>query len=305
MTTYFQLQFKMLNRRLIDFGLALLIAYTLIPFIFVLVSNYLFSKTDYASYIYILIAWSFVSKLNETARNDFLKSIFDKKKYFKLRIIENLIYATPFVLFTIYKQEFLATLILIISTLFLAIFNFNTRLNFTIPTPFGKKPFEFTVGFRDTFFVFPFAYLLAFIAVKVGNFNLGIFAILVISLVCCSYYSKIENEYYVWNFSLSPKEFLLEKIKIALFNFTILVLPIIILLSLFFFDQVDFIIGSILLCYAYLVMIIYAKYVSFPYNKNLTHGLIIASTFIFPPIILIVIPFFYFQSIKRLNTILE
>lgn len=305
MINYFQLQFKILNRQLIDFGLALLIAYIVIPSVFVLLSSYLFSKTAFAGYVYILIAWSFISKLNEKARNDFLKSIFDKKKYFKLRIIENLIFATPFILFAIYKQEILIALILITSPLFLVVFNFNTRLNFTVPTPFGKKPFEFTVGFRNTFFVFPFAYLLAFIAVKVSNFNLGIFAILVIGLICCSYYSKIENEYYVWNFSLSPKEFLLKKIKIALFNYTLLVIPAITLLSIFFFDQVDFIIGSVLLCYAYLVMVIYAKYVSFPNDKNLTHGIIVVSTFIFPPIILIVIPFFYFQSIKRLNTILE
>ena len=65
---------------MIDFGLPLLIGYALLPFVFVLLSNYLFEKTEFANYAYGLFALSFVLKLSETRRNDFLKSIFNKKK---------------------------------------------------------------------------------------------------------------------------------------------------------------------------------------------------------------------------------
>jgi len=78
MKEYFQLQFKMLNRKMIDFGIPLLIGYTLLPLTFILLSNYLFEKTEYANYLYALIALSFVSKLSEPKRNDFLKSIFNR-----------------------------------------------------------------------------------------------------------------------------------------------------------------------------------------------------------------------------------
>ena len=50
---------------------------------------------------------------------------------------------------------------------------FQTNFNLTIPTPFSKKPFEFSTGFRRSFFMFPIAYILTFIAIRVDNFNLA------------------------------------------------------------------------------------------------------------------------------------
>jgi hypothetical protein len=305
MKEYFKLQFRLLNRKMIDFGLPLLIGYTLIPFIFILISNYLFTKTEFASYLYGFIALGFVSRLSEPKRNDFLKSIFNKRKYQKLRAIENLIISLPFLIFLVYKGMFLVAIALILLAVSITLLNFNTSLNFTIPTPFGKKPFEFTVGFRKTFFVFPIAYFLAYISIEVGNFNLGVFSMILIGIICFSYYSKLENEYFVWNFNLSSKEFLLEKIKICLVNFTLLTLPIFIALSIFFFNEVDILLLFFLLCYLYLVTIIVAKYSSFPNEMNITQGILIAVSFMFPPLLLLVIPHFYSRSIKRLNTILE
>lgn len=305
MKEYFLLQFKMLNRRMIDFGLPLLIGYILLPLVFLLLSNYLFEKTEFANYIYILLSISFVSKLNEPKRNDFLKSIFNKKKYRNLRIVENIMYCIPFTLFLVYKNQFIFSGILNILVILMTVFNFSTNVNVTIPTPFGKKPFEFTVGFRKTFYVFPIAYLLTYISISVGNFNLGIFSMLLIGLICFSYYSKIENEYFVWNFNLSSKEFLLEKTKTCLLYFTLLVVPIMIALSISFVDEIAIVMIFFLLCYIYLAAIIFAKYSSFPNEMNMSQGILIAMSFMFPPMLLIIIPFFYSKSIKKLNTILH
>lgn len=305
MKEYFQLQFKILNRRMIDFGLPLLIGYTLLPFIFVLLSNYLFEKTEFANYIYGLFALSLISKLSEPKRNDFLKSIFNKGKYKKLRILENIIYCLPFTLYLTYQKQFVFSAILNLCVIIIMLFNFSTNLNVTIPTPFSKKPFEFTVGFRKTFYVFPIAYFLTYISISIGNFNLGVFSMLLIALTCFSYYSKIENEYFVWNYNLSSKEFLIEKTKTCLIFFTLLSLPIIIALSISFFIEIDILIVFLLLCYAYLTTIIFAKYSSFPDEMNMSQGILIAISFMFPPILLIFIPLFYSQSIKKLNTILN
>jgi hypothetical protein len=305
MKEYFKLQFRLLNRKMIDFGLPLLIGYTLIPFIFILMSNYLFSKTEFASYLYGFIAIGFVSKLSDAKRNDFLKSIFNKKNYLKLRAIENLIYSLPFLIFLVYKGLFIVSLALCLLAILITFLNFNANLNVTIPTPFGKKPFEFIVGFRKTFIVFPIAYFLTYISIEVGNFNLGVFSLVLIGIVCFSYYSKVENEYFVWNFNLSSKEFLVEKIKTCMINFTLLSSPIIIALSVFFFNEIDILLVFFLLCYLYLVTIIFAKYSSFPKEMNVTQGLLIAVSFMFPPILLFIIPHFYSRSIKQLNTILE
>ncbi|MFB1041191.1 MAG: ABC transporter permease, partial [Polaribacter sp.] len=177
--------------------------------------------------------------------------------------------------------------------------------NVTIPTPFSKKPFEFTVGFRKTFYVFPIAYFLTYISVSVGNFNLGVFSMLLIGITCFSYHSKTENEYFVWNYNLSSKEFLLKKIKTCLTYFSVLSLPIIITLGISFFNQIDILIVFIFLSYAYLTAIIFAKYSSFPNEINMSQVILIGLSFIFPPILLIFIPLFYSQSIKKLNTILN
>ncbi|MBT7816263.1 MAG: ABC transporter permease, partial [Polaribacter sp.] len=156
-----------------------------------------------------------------------------------------------------------------------------------------------------TFYVFPIAYFLTYISVSVGNFNLGIFSMLLIGIICFSYYSKIENDYFVWNYNLSSKEFLLEKMKTCLTYFSILSLPIIITLGISFFNQIDILIVFIFLCYAYLTTIIFAKYSSFPNEMNMSKVILIGLSFMFPPILLIFIPLFYSQSIKKLNTILN
>ena len=305
MKEYFLLQFKMLNRKMIDFGLPLLIGYALLLFVFVLLSNYLFGKTEFAVYAYGLIAFSFISKLSEPRRNDFLKSVYNKYNYKKLRILENILYCLPFTLFLIYKKQFIFSIIINFFVVLITLFNFSTNLNITIPTPFSKKPFEFTVGFRKTFYVFPIAYFLTYISVSVGNFNLGVFSMLLIGITCFSYHSKTENEYFVWNYNLSSKEFLLKKTKTCLTYFSILSLPIIISLGISFFNQINILIVFILLSYAYLTAIIFAKYSSFPNDMSLSQVILIGLSFMFPPILLIFIPLFYSQSIKKLNTILN
>ena len=184
-------------------------------------------------------------------------------------------------------------------------FDFNTNLNVTIPSAFSKKPFEFTVGFRKTFYIFPIAYFLTYISVSVGNFNLGIFSMLVIGITCFSYYSKIENEYFVWNYNLSSKEFLFEKTKTCLIYFSLLSLPIIITLVVYFYNEINILIVFIFLCYAYLTTMIFAKYSSFPNEMNMSQIISIGLSFMFPPILLMFIPLFYSQSIKKLNAILN
>ncbi len=210
---YFHLQFKMSSRKLTEFGLPPFLAYTLVPLCFLGLSIYIFSKSEFAEYFYILAAFGLLTKLTDKKRNEFLRSCFSKKNYTKLRLLENLIVIIPFTLFLIYQKSIILIPILLALATILAFINFNSNLNFTIPTPFYKKPFEFTVGFRGTFFIFPIAYLLTYISISVGNFNLGIFSLLLVFLVALSYYSKLEHEYFIWSFNLSPTDFLMEKIK--------------------------------------------------------------------------------------------
>lgn len=305
MLDYFHLQFKILNRKITEFGLPLLVVYPLIFIVFILLSNFLFLKTQFAPYIYGLIVLGFISYRSQPKRNDFLKLMFSKNKYLKLRCIENLLYSIPFLVFLTYKGLFYYMVVLILLTISATLINFSTNISFSIPTPFSRNPFEFSVGFRKTFYMFPIAYLLTFISVSVKNFNLGVFSMLLVDLVCMFYYSKPENEYYVWNFNLSSKDFLIKKTKSCLINFTLLCLPILVTLSIFFMNELGLLILIYLMCVVYLMVMIVAKYSAYPNDINISQGVLISLSFMFPPMLVVLIPLFYTQSIKKLNKILE
>jgi len=305
MKEYFILQYRIINRKLVEIGISPIFGYILAIIGFYEISVYLFSKTEFAVYVYSLVSISYTSKLSEKRRNDFLKTIFSTENYRKLRIFENIIIALPFLIFLLYKKSFLIAAILFSLSILISLINFNNSLNFTIPTPFGKKPFEFPVGFRKTFYLFPFAYFLTYQSVLVGNFNLGIASMLLIAIVILSYYSKPENEFYIWSFNLSAKEFLNNKIKTGLIFFTFLSLPILISLIVFFSKETTTLIVFLLLGYVYITTIILAKYSAYPKEMNIPEGILLGMSLMFPPILLAIIPYFYTKSIKHLKPILE
>ena len=305
MKEYFNLQRKMLNRKLVDFGIPVWLAYLVCPLGFVLLSNYLFSKTELASYFYVFIAISITSTLSESRRNDFLKSIIIKKDYYKLRVYENLIISSPFFLFLSFKGFFLLSVVLVLLAIFMSVVNFNAKLEVTVPTPFGNKPFEYAVGFRKTFLLFPIMYILIFISITVGNYNLGVFALIVTVLTCCSFYFKSENELLVWNFNVNAQQFLVRKMVVAITYFTLLSIPIIVGLAISFIQFVHITALFYMLSCIYLITIIIEKYSTFPHEMSLPQGILITIGLFFPPSLLLIVPFLYVQSIRKLNFLLD
>ncbi len=304
MRKYFLLQYRMANRHLTEFGVNPSLGYVFMLISFVGLSFYLFSKTDFAGYIYALLSLSLTSKLSEANRNDFLKIIFTKSRYYKVRIAENCLSALPFIVFLLFKLEVIPLLIIVLAAIILAFFNFKNQFNFTIPTPFYKKPFEFIIGFRNTFVLIFATWFFAFMAITFGNFNLGIFSLILAFLIFLSFYGNPEDGFFVWIFSLTPRQFLVGKIRTALFYSTMLCLPNALALIAFFHSNILLIIGLQVLCYLYLVTIILAKYSVFPNQMNLPQLIILIISIGFPPLLLVVIPFFYSKSINRLNAFL-
>ena len=305
MKDYFDLQLVMTNRKIKEAGINPLLGYLLGLIVFVLLSVYIFHKTEFAKYLVILACFSFQFKLSENSRTDFLLSTFGDKSKNKIRVLENLIVFIPFVSILAYKNLFFEAFILFLCSIILALFSFHFNLNFTIPTPFSKRPFEFTTGFRKTFFIFPIAYSLTIIAINVGNLNLGIFSMLLIFLTTLSYYSKPEGEYYVWVHSDTPKSFLKKKIIIATKNSILLTIPILIGLLIFYPIEFDLILLFLLIGTLFLWTIVLAKYSAFPEVINLPEGFIIAFALSFPPLMLVIIPYFYTKSINNLKLILN
>lgn len=302
---YFNLQFILLKRQLIDFGLQPWLGFLIVLITFYGFSIYLFTTTTFANYIYAILATGLVFKHNEIKKNNFLKFTFTISFYYKIRLLENLITIAPFILFLCIYKAFYSALIVLFISMVLIFYNNGKQFSLTIPTPFYKKPFEFIVGFRSWFLIFALSYFLTAMSVIYQNFNLGIFSLILAFLVCFSFYNEPESEFYVWVHKLSVNKFLFDKIKTAILFSTLITLPITLVMLYFFKQNIHAIIGFQLLGYCYLVTIILAKYSTYPQKMNLPQGVLFAISIAIPPFLLGLIPFFYMQSAKRLKDILE
>ena len=305
MKDYFELQYVLTNRKIKEAGLTPLLGSILGLTAFVLLSEYFFHKIEFAKYLVILVCLSFQFRLSEKDRTDFLLSTYGDKLKNKIRVLENLIISTPFVFIIVYKSLFPEAIILLFCSIIIALFSFRTSLNFTIPTPFSKNPFEFTTGFRKTFLILPLAYALSVIAINVDNFNLGIFSMLLVFLITLSYYSKPEEEFYVWVNVDTPKSFLMKKMMIATKNSTLLTIPISLGLLICYPAEYNLILLFFFIGILFLWAMVLAKYSAYPSEISLPEGIIIAFALSFPPLILLVIPYFYPKSIKNLRLILN
>lgn len=305
MKYYFILQLRRIKRKFLAMGISPIWAYLLSFLGFIALSKFLFCSTSYADWIYVLLGISVVFKLGESNRNDLLKSLYKKKDYYRIRVLENSIAVLPFSLYLLYEGRYLMVLILSVFSILLAAINFRQQLNYTIPTPFRKHPFEFIIGFRKYFLFILLAFFLTYKAIEVSNFNLGLFSLAVLFFISMSFYMKPEKVYFVWIYSTSVKIFLRKKVVNALLCSSVLSMPVLIALSIFFSDEIVIIAGGQLLGYVFIISMVLAKYSAFPNEISLPQAILFGLSLWFPPMLLIIIPIFYVQSIKRLRFILE
>ncbi len=287
-----------------DLGIRPFAGYGLFLVCFTGFSFYLFSRLSFAPYVYLLLSFGLTLKLSEVRRNDFLKMCFSGKDYLVLRLTENMIVALPFAIFLACKLLLLPLIILLVISALLSLFSNRNTFRFVLPTPFYKKPFEFTVGFRNTFYLIAGSYCLTFIAIAVDNLNLGIFSMLSVFLIIFSYYIRPEPEYYIWSHELTAKQFIAEKIKTGLLFSLLLCMPVLAALLGFYFSHAWLILLCMLAGYVYLTVIILAKYSAYPDEMNLPQAFLIAFSVSFPPLLLFVIPYLFQQSVKRLQKLL-
>ncbi len=304
MKHYFRLQLTMLNRQFTELRINPIVGIIFSIFAFVGISVIIYSKTEYANYIYLAISLILTQRLSEVNRTTFLKICFIKNDFIKLRLIENLTSSIPFFIFFIFKSQFIFAIILLILSSLLSFISLENKSNFTLPTPFKKTPFEFTMGFRKSILVLLFAYLLGIISIRVNNFNLGAFSVAVTLLIYISFYSIVENEFYVWVYSSKPKEFVLLKIKSIVLNSILLSIPLIILLALFFPSKILALCVILALGILINIILVLAKYSVYPQRLNIQLSLLIAMSFLLFPTLLITIPYLYKKTINNLKVIL-
>ncbi|RFZ95463.1 hypothetical protein D0C36_08050 [Mucilaginibacter conchicola] len=305
MPAYFGLQYKRLLRSIKDFGMNPYLGMVLAALLFFWLSKTLFSRIAYFQYYYAAAALFMVLQLSETRRNDFLKNIYTKTNYARLRLLENLLLVFPFVIFLVVRGFYICATGAITGSLICSFYNKFSRSAFVIPSPFSKQPFEFTTGFRKYYPAFIVIYAVTAIAVVVGNFYLGAFLDLLCWLVCMNFYSTTEPSYYVWIHAQSPKEFLTGKIKTALRYSFISSLPLAIVLCACF-PAKAWVVAVICFCgLLYMTAGVLLKYTGYPKQISLPATIIAGIGIIIPPLLLFVIPFFYNRAIQKLTSTLK
>lgn len=304
MKYYFKLQSRRLKRWLKNAGINPFLGLILGAALFTILSKFLFYKTEYAKWIYLFITISFILQCSEPKRNNTLRSIFQTKDYFALRIVENLLLTLPFLGYLLYEKEFVTGLTLLPISIGMAFFRKKWLINSTIPTPFKKHPFEFIVGFRKTFLFIFGAYFIIFKAIEVNNYNLGLFGLVLIFIISMFYFQKPEPKYYVWIYSYQTKEFLKQKIITSIICISILSFlglgAILIAFSSKWLSTLFVYLGG----HIVLSSMILAKYSAFPNEINIPQGILYGLSLLFPPMLLITMWIFYSQSKKRIKPIL-
>ena len=124
-------------------------------------------------------------------------------------------------------------------------------------------------------------------------------------LVCSSYYLKPEDRHWVWIFSDSPQKFLLRKIMLASRNATILAGPVILGLLLFHWPDGISILAVSVVGFLYLWAVVLAKYAAFPREFGLVQGALLGVGFLIPPLMVLVLAYFYLSASKKLQVILQ
>ena len=227
MRYYFILQFRRIERLLAEAGVHPKIGWALVALLFVGLSQYLFEKMSFgAAWVYVFLGATFVLNLGERGRNEQLKTIFAKKQYVLIRLLENGLLAMPFSLFLLYRQQYVAAGVILAAALAAAGGSWSVGGSFVLPTPFKRRPFEFTVGFRKTAIFLLFPPFLALKALEAGNTTLLLFAHALTLLIGVTYYVKPEHKYFVWVHSVGSRTFLWKKMANAVVCATLLSLPL-------------------------------------------------------------------------------
>ena len=251
------------------------------------------------------MALSLCGLLSESGRVGFLKQHFSPGDFQKIRSVENTLVVLPFIGGLIYYGEWLLAISVAMLGVLLSLASVERKINFTLPTPYYRYPFEFATGFRRNYLILIFAGFLLTMAVLNKNPNLGLFSVALILLASLICYLQTETTYLVWIHAMTPAGFLMHKITYCpvIYNIDGVALCACLPDLLYWPWRIP---GHYLLVLGWSILSPpLGKYAFFPASLNLPQGLMLALSFWFPPMLLFMIPYFYIRSVKQLKPILE
>ncbi|UXP32019.1 hypothetical protein N6H18_16880 [Reichenbachiella agarivorans] len=300
---YLLLQIKRANRYIREAGIHPLIIYTVLMAVFSFASLALLRQLEHGALIYagMAIGVARIISLDESVLINWVS----KGVFVWIRFFTKLALILPFVVFLIVFQGYWEIGLLLISVFFLSIVQVHPIVNSTvIPTPFGRRPFEFILGFRRSFPVLIVCFTLSCISVYVANFNLGLFALVVILLTLIGFYSFSEHNFYVWNFNGSAQRYLTQKLQFLMINTLALVAPLCLVLIIGYPEMYMIIVAVIVLGLLYIAEVMLIKYAYLHRGMDVLKGLLLAFSLLMPPLLLAIMPLMYIKALKNVTSTL-
>ncbi|MCC7244692.1 MAG: hypothetical protein IT269_03355 [Saprospiraceae bacterium] len=302
--TYFDLQRRMFERWLTDdLGIGRVWGYLGMAGVFAALSGLLFYKVPaaYAGWVYAVLALSFVLKLSERERSDFLKNTFTESAFRRIRLTENALAGLPFALVLVLTGHWLPVLAFMLTVVVLALVRMNQGGQWVVPTPYFHWPFEFIVGFRRSVMIMALAGFLVYKTFETGNAGLGYFAQILLFFTFFTYYLKPESRFFVWLYSQKTDAFLRHKIWLSVLCASVLTMPLALVLGMWATENWWIPLAIQVMGYLFLSAIVLAKYAAFPGEITLPQVILLALCFTFPPLILLVIWMFWKQARRQIK----
>ncbi len=301
MRYYFQLQYQIFRRQIEDIGLPFAIGLFLLVLLYVAIY---FITIQYPQYTPLILGYasiSFLYKLTNPNRVDFLKNIFTRQQFLTIRIAENTGCILPFLPIAIYERAWLLVALLVVLSMIFTIISIRRVEIRNIPTPFRSSAFEFVIFFRRLWLLLVICYTLACISIYYDNINLPIVLLGIVILTALSAYDIIEDEYLVWNIAFSASGFIKNKIRIGCIQLSLLIAPFILLLLLFgmsmlFWGVLCWISGLLLL-----ILVILMKYAAYPRSVGITEAIGCMIIAMMPLLLIAAYPYYYKKAVQNLE----
>jgi len=301
---YLNLEWKLINRKLIKIGFNLTVFWIVVPALFSLIAWNLVQKDTISAWV-LLGGFSLLFQVPlSKIHHNFLDANVGKLNITAVRITRNLLLSIPLVLlFAMFNkwQQILALFVL--ALLFSWIKTPQIKL-FALPTPYRKYPFEFIIGFRRYFWIWTILVPMIYVSKTYQNDALAIFAFAVILLVQLQFFNTQEPTWYIWNEAKTPSEFLFYKIRIGMICSLISNTIPAILLCIFLPESTIIIASMWALSLILGVFAILCKYAFIPSQLPTMQGFIFAFNLIFPPLLLFSIPYLFKKAELNLKNFL-
>ena len=301
MRFYFKLQYKRLYRTSAENGSNLFVGLFITSLLFIVGSVVLIDYFKYGTELYILALIICLNYIGTPDHIYFLKHYFSKRFVLKIRLVENSVIAFPFLIILFIYTSLPYFVIGLSTSILLALSNGFKLKNHIVYTPFYKKPFEFIIGFRNSWFILIGIYTITTVALVAYNFNLALVCLFLIFILCLKFYSIAESDEWIFLHKGSSRQFLFLKIKTALKQSIVLVFPV--LLALFILYPINYlmILSGLLFGITVLTSGVLAKYAFYPNVQSIIGGLIIVMGVFMPPLLIFTVPYLYSRAKINLN----